>query len=128
MNEARREYLERWRQENKERIRETNRAWDRNNRKRARAADRANYQINKALKPKAEKPKANPKTHAPALISAARVRAEEGLDKPRREPCTCNDYTHCMRCRNAEKERAAAAGEIPVYRLKVIAQIVATGD
>jgi hypothetical protein len=128
MNEARREYLERWRQENKERIRETNRAWDRNNRKRARAADRANYQINKGLIPKAEKPKANPKTHAPALISAARVRAEEGLDKPRREPCTCRNFSSCIPCRNQERRRATAAGEIPEYRLKMIAQIVAIGD
>jgi hypothetical protein len=85
-------------------------------------------EINRKERERYANAKANPKTHAPALISVARVRAEEGLDKPRREPCTCNDYTHCMRCRNAEKERAAAAGEIPVYRLKVIARIVAIGD
>jgi hypothetical protein len=31
--------------------------------------------------------------------------------------CTCNDYRHCMECRNREKRAAFKQDRIPVYRL-----------
>jgi hypothetical protein len=115
--QALREYSRRYRKKMTDEQREAKRAkwreWYRKNH---------NYQRSHAA------PKANPKTHAPALISAARVRFEEGLDKPKREPCTCRNFSRCMDCRNQERRRATAAGEIPEYRLKMIAQLVATGD
>lgn len=50
------------------------------------------------------------------IISAARVRREDGLDHPQPD-CDCHDYKNCMCCRNAERRRAFKAGEIPAYRL-----------
>jgi hypothetical protein len=38
--------------------------------------------------------------------------------------CTCGDYRKCIPCRNTEKRRAFKAGEIPAYRLAVLAQIL----
>jgi hypothetical protein len=99
-------------------------------RKQARARWIRWYEKNKGYQRShaAPKPKPNPKTKAPALISAARVRFEEGLDKPKKPECTCNDYRNCTECRNRERVRAFKAGEVPRYRLAVIAQIMANGD
>lgn len=48
--------------------------------------------------------------------------------KPVKVACTCNDYRHCMECRNREKRRAFKAGEIPVYRVATLAQLTAATD
>ncbi len=38
--------------------------------------------------------------------------------------CTCHQYSKCMRCRNAERERAFAAGEIPCYLLGAVNELM----
>jgi hypothetical protein len=37
--------------------------------------------------------------------------------KKAKKKCTCNDYRHCMECRNREKRAAFKQDRIPVYRL-----------
>lgn len=39
--------------------------------------------------------------------------------KPK-EPCTCNDYQHCVECRQRERRAAWNQDRVPVYRLMTI--------
>lgn len=56
-------------------------------------------------------------------------KAKGYIKKPRKKKgCGCGKFKTCMKCRNAERERAFRAGDIPVYRLQIIAQIVTAGD
>jgi hypothetical protein len=64
----------------------------------------------------------------PEKKQAGLQRLAESKVRTAERKCTCGRYDSCMTCRNYEKKRAFKAGEIPEYRLKVIAQIVATGD
>ena len=61
------------------------------------------------------------------LITVAMVQAEERhLNPPpniKRE-CDCRDYRNCTICRNAEKRRAARAGDIPAYRREILVSII----
>jgi hypothetical protein len=45
-----------------------------------------------------------------------------------KKSCTCHQYTTCMICRNTEKRRAFRAGELPVYRVPMIAAAIAGTD
>jgi hypothetical protein len=45
-----------------------------------------------------------------------------------KKSCNCHRYTTCMICRNTEKRRAFRAGELPVYRVPMIAAAIAGTD
>lgn len=62
-----------------------------------------------------------------------RMRGGQKALEPKPKPvavttCTCGDYANCIRCRNAERRRAFKHGDVPAYRLAVIARIVQAGD
>jgi hypothetical protein len=63
---------------------------------------------------------ANPKTPPPQQVD---------MFKPVvKKSCNCHQYTTCMICRNTEKRRAFRAGELPVYRVPMIAAAIAATD
>jgi hypothetical protein len=60
---------------------------------------------------------------------AQQAKAEQiDMFKPVKKSCNCHQYTTCMICRNTEKRRAFRAGELPVYRVPMIAAAIAATD
>lgn len=63
------------------------------------------------------------KKHNYERTKAIRLKHKQPTTPPAPSGCTCGDYQNCIPCRNAERRRAFRAGEVPAYRLKMLAAI-----
>ena len=127
----RKEYLALWRRENQDRIREQARQWRQNNPEKCREQNAERQRKRREAEKAGIAPKKQStykyRRYEEGLITVAMVQAEERhLNPPpniKRE-CDCRDYRNCTICRNAEKRRAARAGDIPAYRREILVSII----